>query len=173
MNMLDLIRDNYWVFMAVYGVCLFVAIVYMSFFRRRGRVLIRVKTPLKEFRRWIKPHNDGKTIIMEKGKGKKPEWRFTYTKQSVVPFSHWFSEKKAIDVFYESEHAIEYNYPRKITVQPRLTKEQIRVFALMEAMKQRYSKLPKLPLPSLFWVVLIGIVVNVILTLMMMQGVRF
>lgn len=169
MNVLEWIQANYYYFMAVYGVFLVILVIYLALFRHRNKIQIRIKTPLKEFRVWRKPEPDGKTIVMEKGK-KRPLWRFTYTQKAVILFTSWFRERKAIAVFYHGSKAVNWDYEAKKIDQYPLTKGQVKEYANMEAVKQRYSKFPKLPLPNIFWIVVILGIINVVLAFLNLQG---
>jgi len=171
--MIDLLKANYFLIMGVYGICLFIAVLYLALFRHRGRVQIRIKTPLKEIKKWVKPDPDGKTIVMNKGKRKGVEWKFTFTQQSIILFSSWFRERKAIDVFYHSPTAIDYLYKQNKAEHPKLTKKDVKKYATFKAVETRYQKLPKLPLPPLFWLILAVLLANFVISLMLIQGIRF
>jgi len=150
--------------MAVFGF-----VLYWEWWRKRGRIQVRVKTPLGEKRYWKKPEDDGKTIVMKKGRGKKPGWKFTFSNSALYRIPRWFGRKAlCLDVLYDADKAVSWDYTLKETEIPKWDKKTSKKFIEAETLEKRAIGV-KYPMPTLFWLILIIGVVNLGITFLMLQ----
>ena len=88
----------------------------------RGRITVRVKSPIAEYSRKIKPESDGRTIIMSK------DWSFTYEPESIqrVKRKTLFFHRihLSLDVYTDAKKAITYNYKQQTVDMPMWDKKQ-------------------------------------------------
>jgi len=148
--------------MLAFDSCVFAFIFYWEFWRKRGSIKVRIKTPLGEKTKWVKPQDDGETLIIEKGSDRKakPEWKAKFTNKSLVPISRWFFRKAyAVDIFYNAPECIDYDYSLKKGEHPKWDKKTSKEFIEAEVLKQRGKKL-KYEMPMLFWLIFIVSIVN-------------
>ncbi len=152
----------------------FMLYLLYQFQKGRGKILVRVKTPMRELCRWIKPNPDGTTVTMQKATTKKAGWTFKFSNKSLVPIKRFFGflQAYAIDVFYESPKAIEYEYSQSEATQPKLTLQDVTEFNKADALKRRYSKMDKLPTQTVQIITVILIFVLLILQLLSLAGIR-
>lgn len=157
-------------FMIAFNICVFVFVSYMEWWRKRGRIQVRIKTPLGEKKKWVKPENDGKTLIIEKESKKRPEWKASFTNKSIVFFGRWFGRiGRAVDVFYHAKKCIDYDYTLSEADQPKFDKKASKGYIEAKVLKEM-GKGEKMEIPFIFWVLLIMSFVN--LALMFMIGNR-
>lgn len=141
--------------------------LYFGWWKKRGRLEVRVKTPIGEQKHYKKPEKDGKSITMQKARGKRPGWKFTFTRESLYFIPKWFGRKRlGLDILFHAEKAIDYDFKLKLASQPKWTKTESKEFIEAEILKQRGMGL-KLQLPLLFWLVLIIGLVNVVFSLLL------
>ena len=171
MNPEAIIKENIWYIYGVF-VTIFVLIIISGIAKRRGRIKVRVKTPLKEITKWRKPEQDGKTIVMRKKKKKEYGWEFSFSNKSLVPVKGLLGSHFAVDVFPEAPKAIEYDYQGKKTDQPRLTKKQAAEINRLNAFLARYSRIAKPVTSAMMWIIVILLIVNIVLQIFGMRGVR-
>jgi hypothetical protein len=172
MSMIDLIQQNV---LTIYFLLVisFLAYLVFLFFRGRGKVLVRVKTPAKEWSRYVKPNPDGTSITMEKTSNTKAGWTFKYTNQSLQTVKKFLGLGQVVDVFYHSPKAIDYDFTQSEATQPKLTKQDVINFNNADALKRRYSKMEHLASRNLMYIVLLLVLVGIIIQLLGMAGVHF
>lgn len=157
----ELILEN--IIPITFGVWLFVLfIAVVRWWRGRGALEVRVKTPLGEKKRYIKPEADGKTLVLEKKRRNNPGWVATFTNKSLVPVSRWFGRKGfAVDLMYQATECVNYDFENKSNEQPKWTKKQSKEFIEAEVLKHAGRGL-KYEMPGLFWLIAIGVVILII-----------
>lgn len=145
-------------------------VIYWEWFKRRGKIKIRIKRPIGEIEEWKKPQKDGKTIIMQKSRGKKnPGWKFTFSRASLYFTKRWPGRKiLTLDIIANSLKAIEYDFKKCMAYPYGLTLKDIIRINRADILEQRGQGL-KMQLPTLFWLVLIMGVVNLIMSLAVLQ----
>lgn len=152
--------------MIAFNVGIFSFIFYWEFWRKRGKLKVRIKTPLGEKERWVKPESDGETLIIEKGSERKkvPEWKAKFSNKSLIRFTKWFGRMGfAVDIFYNAEKCIEYDYSLSEAEMPKFDKKTSKGYINAEVLKQRGRGL-KQELPFIFWLVVILVFVNLVLS---------
>ena len=170
--MSDVVQQN-WIYIAIGYAVVFIFLIYQALFAHRGKIKVRVKTPFEEWVKWCKPEPDGKTIVVEKPKGKKAGWKFEFTNRSLVPFRSWGRRMFAVDVFYQAQKAIEYDYMQSASTAPKLTLDHVREIATWEALKARYAKIAGAKIPTWFMLLtIILLIVNIILLLVLSGRIR-
>jgi len=166
------LREN---ILILYGVCLWIMVMLLlwNFSKYRGKVKVRVKTPLGEQVRWLKPEDDGKTIVMEKAGRKSLGWRFTFTNKSLVPQKRWYGGiYYAIDVFHKALEAVEYDFKDSVVSEPQLSEDDVVAINRLDAFKRRYGKVEK-PMSSVaIWLLIIIGSITLVLVIMNMRGIR-
>jgi hypothetical protein len=170
--MSEVLQEN-WYYIVVPYAAIMAYLAYSLLFSNRGKIKVRVKTPTKEWVKWCKPQPDGETIVVEKAKTKKGGWSFKFTNKSLIPFSHRGRSFFAIDIFYNSPIAIEYDYAEDIVTKPRLTKDQVKEFASWEALKARYARMQQQKTSMLGILTVVLLVVVIILELRSSGVIRF
>lgn len=166
------IKQNIW-YIYIGFIWLLFMYVLIGWYRKRGKIKVRIKTPLEEKVRWIKPEADGKTIVMEKAGKKKMGWSFEFTNKSLVPLRHWWGGLYyAVDIFFDASKAIEYEYALSQIDQPKLTKEQAREINRLDAFKRRYGKVAQPMSSTVQWIMLFLLIGIIILLILSMRGVR-
>jgi hypothetical protein len=135
------------------------------------KVIVRVKTPSGEYWKTKKVEKDGKTIVMQKGKGKLAGWKFTFDNRALIVKHDLFRTKYYLDVFHDSTKTIAYDYSLPDTEQPKLTKNNVKDVARWEALKQRYSTMGQQKTPFIAYLTFIGVVVAVVLLILSNRGV--
>lgn len=169
----ELLRDN--IIYVWFGLWL-VLMAYLGYtlLKGRGKILVRVKTPLKENHEWRKANADGKTITMQKASKKKAGWSFEFSNKSLVPVKRFFGlvQAYAIDIFFEATKAIEYNYDVKEADQPHWDKTQSKKFIDAKILETA-GKEPKEKTSSTL-IIIIGFMVAILLVIQILQlvGVR-
>lgn len=138
------------------------------FMKVRGRVKIRVKSPVgeKEFLR--KANRDGTSITVFKGSEKRgvPEWTFKFTTKALYFTKKMFMRMLTVDVFAEAEEAIEYDFSLEETKQPKFTKEEAERWVKSRSLK-KYMEGAESQTKILTLIMLVAIILNVVLTLML------
>jgi hypothetical protein len=152
-----------------FDVFIFFFVLYFEWWRKRGRILIRIKTEMGERTEWKKPEKDGKTIIMEKEKKDSIGWKFTFSRNSLYDVKRFFRTKKALDVIYNAPGAVEYDLQTKKATLPIWDREMFEEIALKQGFKL-LAKMLKIQLPTLFWLILIGVMLNIVLTILLHTG---
>lgn len=147
---------------AIYIVFMFL-VVFLSLIRHRGKIKVRIKTPLMEIVKWVKPERDGKTLVIDKGKEKKgiPRWEATFTNKSLVPMKGRFRKQTAVDIFVGAKKCIEYDYSINESLPYGLTIRDILDFLTAKILKQRGSGI-KQPTSVLAYVT-IGLLIIVLI----------
>jgi len=169
---LGFIQENIWTIYIIFLGFLFLYFFWSSY-RKRGKIQIRIKTPLGEKIRWVKPESDGKTIVMEKAGKTKMGWSFEFTNKSLIARKNWRGGLYyAVDVFYDSPNAINYDYALKTSDQPKLTKIEAKEINRLDAFKRRYSTTGRIPSGTVQWIILFLLIGLIILSILNMQGVR-
>jgi hypothetical protein len=92
------------------------------------KVLVKVKTASGEYVKIKKIEDDGETIIMQKQRGKRPEWHFNL-KGSSLYWSRRFGKRwPSVDVFQWASKAVSYQWETKEVDAPlydRATEQEI------------------------------------------------
>ncbi len=109
----------------------------------KRKYVVRVQTPNGEKRSTKKCEEDGETIIMKKGHGKEPGWKFKFTPASIISLNKRFGTREAIEVFYNAPKAIEKDFTIPKEEQYKLGLKEVKQFARWEALRQRYSTMQK------------------------------
>jgi hypothetical protein len=163
---------------AVVGFDLFVAaiVLYSVWWRRRGKLEVRIQREIGEQRKWFKPDKDGKTIVAEKAKeGKTVGWSFEFSRKSLIPVismitgrAHW-----KIEVMYGAAKAIDYDFfdknnPYNLPVYDRRTFEDL----VTKEVQKMLPRMVKVQLPTLFWLIVIMQVVTMMLVIASMMGLK-
>lgn len=170
-NIEAIIKENIWALYAVF-IAIFSLIIISGLAKRRGRIKVRIKTPLKEIIKWRKPEQDGKSIVMRKKEKTDRGWTFTFSNKSLVPLKGLVGGHFAVDVFPEALKAIEYDYEGKKTEQPRLTRKQAGEINRLLGWLSRYSRIAQGVTSMIMWIIVILLVVNIILQIIGLRGVR-
>jgi len=167
--MSEIIQEN-WIYFLVAYLAVFGWVLYKALFANRGKIKVRVKTPTKEWVKWCKPQPDGQTIVVEKAKRNKAGWSFKFSNKSLVPFSHRGRSFFAIDVFYESKKAIEYDYARDKATAPELTQQQVTHYAQARIWERRYQTDAKQMPNWILYVILLLQIGSMIFTYLLQSG---
>jgi len=165
-------------FVIAFDVLTAIVVIYVTWWKKRGKIEVRIETPLGEQRKWLKPDKeDGKTIVVEKPKeGKKIGWQFTFDRSSIIPVISKLTGRAhyKIEVMYGSTKAIEYNFedkdnPYKLPVWDRKSFEDV---VVKEGMKM-LPRMVKIQLPTVFWILVLMQFVTIILVIAVSTGLRF
>jgi len=166
--------EQWWMYVQImlgFDAFIFLIIIYVGFWRKRGRIKVRIKTPMGEKTKWVKPDPDGKTLVIEKGSDRqnKPKWSATFSNKSLVAISRWlFRKAYAVDVFYNATECIEYDYSLKTSDAPKWSKKQSKEYIEAEVLKQRGKRL-KYEMPTLFWLIFIICLINLVISFVLAQ----
>jgi len=152
-------------------ITIFLLVLIYHFWNRKGKIKVRIKYPIREKEKWVKPEKDGKTLTIEKGAYKKAPWKVTFTNKSLVPQKSLFGTFYAVDVLPEATRAIEYDYELKKTDQPKWDKETSKSFIDAEILKQRGRALGY-EMPRIFWIIVLLQIVVLVFQFLGMAGVR-
>lgn len=148
-----------------FDIFIIIFVIWFEWYRKRGKIKIRVKTPIGEREEWKKPKKDGKTVVMEKARGKKAGWKFTFSRKSLY-FTKRFPGRRilTLDIIANSLKAIEYDFKKLIIYPYGLTLEDMKNINRADILKQRGQGL-KLQLPTIFWLVLLLCGINLVMGL--------
>lgn len=137
----------------------------------RVKILVRVKTNVGEYSKVKKTEPNGKRIVMQKAKKNRGEWHFDFKRASLYFSRKWsffpvpFPKRMlTVDVFQNSLNAVDYDFDNeKIDKMPLFDKDQAQHF-LDVGSANMVIEGEKYPLPSLFWIMLFMMVLNVGIT---------
>jgi hypothetical protein len=138
----------------------------------RVKLLVRIKRNVGEYSKIKKTENDGKTILMQKGKKNRPEWKFNFTRKSLY-FSRkwsWFpvpfpKRMLTVDVFQYALEAIEYDFDGEVLdKQPIFDREAEDKIVKADVLKH-YGKSPKEKTSGLTWIMLFLTIMTLVLLL--------
>lgn len=153
-------------FFLIYAVIMFgvlFSIFFLIYYRIRGKLKIRVKSPVGEKEYLRGPNRDGTSVTMFKAGKKTPEWTFKFSTKALYFTKKLFMRSLTLDVFAEAEKAIEYDYTLEETEQPKFTKEQAENWVRSRSLtKYLEGAETKANLFALLTIILVG--VNVALT---------
>lgn len=126
------------------------------------RILVRVKRPIGEIAKLKKVLIDGKTILYQKQKGLRPEWKFKFTNQSLYYTRILFLFKiLTVDIFPEAPEAIKYDYEIAKVDTPKYDKTTSHFFVHKGVRKALSSEMDKKPsflqyLPIILLMIVLG-----------------
>lgn len=170
-----LIQQNIWLIYAIV-LWIFVLILGVNFWKGRGKIMVRVKTPLKEEIYWRKPivTERGNEIVMEKTTKKNIGWSFTFTNKSLIPKKRFLGLRNyfVVDVFPRARKAIEYDYESNSVDMPLLSQKDAAEINRLDSFKRRYGKVEQPKSTFAIWVVLALVLAILIFQFLQMQGVR-
>jgi hypothetical protein len=174
MSFMDVIQQNMGLVAYTAYFAFIIAICAWYSLKDRGKIQVRIKTAIEEQTKWVKPQKDGKTIVMQKPDKKKLGWKFTFDHSSVVFKKKWWglSSFRAIEVFYDAQKAITFNYEDKTITQPQLTKDEIGKLNNLQAVQARYGKISGGASNLIQYAILMGVIVVAVLIFMQMRGIR-
>ncbi len=131
---------TYWAHILVAYLAIVILYVIFQIHRRRGKIQCRIKTPIGEETRWIKPDFRGNKhyLVFEKEKRKKPGWEAEFSNKSLIPRSGWYGLRHwlCIDIFPHATKAIEYNFDIPEADQPKWDKATSKAFIEAKILKQ-------------------------------------
>ena len=155
-------------FVFIFAICAWYSL------KDRGKIQVRIKTAIEERTKWMKPQEDGKTIIMKKPDKKKLGWKFSFDHSSVVFKKKWFglSSFRAVEVYYDAPKAIAFDYEKQSISESFLTKEEVGKLNNMQAVQARYGKISGGTSNFIQYAILMGVIVVAVLIFMQMRGIR-
>ena len=146
-------------------------VLYFEWYRKRDRLMVRIKSPIGEQTKWIKPEKDGKTLVVEKAKGRKVGWSFTFSRSSLYYVKRMFRKYIALDVIYDAPKAIEYDFKTKESVLPVWDRSAFERVAVETGFKM-LARMVKIQLPMIFWLMIMLQIVIIVLIMLNLMGVR-
>ena len=163
----EIIRSNLLYIILGYTIGFFIVLLYFAS-RNRGKILVRVKSPMKESGIWVKPNWQDNEIVMMKEKDKDSGWKFTFTVKSLMQKSRLFGlvHYFAVDVFPYAPKAIEYDCEQETVSAPhwdKKTEENLFRAKVIRAAGETGQKL-HIPL-ALYLILIINLAVSVIVLL--------
>jgi len=169
--MSEVIQEN-WYYLAILYFVIFGWFLYKAILSNRGKIKVRVKTPTKEWVKWCKPLDDGETIVVEKATKKKAGWSFKFTNKSIIVLKSWGRTLLAVDVFYNTPKAIEYDYSVPEIDQPKWDKDTSHKF-IEAKMVEKSGVEPKEKSSTGIWIVAILVIVSIVINLLSSGRIRF
>jgi hypothetical protein len=169
------LQENLWTLYSIF-LGLFFSYILYNFFKGRGKVFVRVKTPLGEKGYWKKPVETerGMEVVMKKADKRNIGWSFMFTNKSLIPKKRLFGliGYFAVDIFPNAKKAIEYDFENADVKMPLLTQQQAGEINRLDAFKRRYGKVEQPKSTMVQWIILIVVVIVLILNFLQMRGIR-
>ncbi len=166
---------TYWAYILVGYLAFVITCILFQVQRRRGKIQCRIKTPIGEQDRWIKPDFRGNKhyLVFEKEKGKKPGWEAEFSNKSLIPRSGWYGLRHwlCIDIFPHATKAIEYNFDIPEASQPKWDKATSKGYIEAKILKQM-GEGEKLISPTVIWIVVLISIFILILEILPYLGGR-
>lgn len=164
--------DTYLLLLGFYAAIITYAI--LKWYRNKGKIRVRIMSPIGERIDFYKPESDGKTIIVEKNQGRRLGWKFTFDRTALYFYPRSFfriiplPKGLGLDVVYDAKQAVSYDYNASSTSMYPLTKDDIKEITDAQVIKN-WGKGPKEESPRLMLVVVAMLGVVVVLVLLMAQ----
>jgi len=168
LSYVEIIRQNALLIVAAWWVFI-IAYLAWRWYRTKGKILVRIKTPIGEKEEWVKPNFEGDKayLVFEKESRKKAGWKAEFTNKSLIPRSSWLGLKRfhCIDIFPQATKAIEYNFDTKTEDQPKWDKHSSKEYIEAKILKQM-GEGEKLVAPGVIWIVVIVTIIILILEIL-------
>jgi hypothetical protein len=160
-------------FLIIYFVAFFfiIGIFIFKWFKDRDKIVVRVKSPGAEKVYLKKPELDGKTIIMEKAKGKNTGWHFIYDQIEIVKSGPMgLFRSRSVSVIYGAEKSISLLYEGKDKDAPCWDRRTEQKLFEAEVIKAAGKTGQKLEVPLILYLLIFGNLIIGLFTLAKMLG---
>lgn len=167
--------DTWWLlvqFVVGFDVLIVFVALYTLWWRRRGKIEVRCKTPYGEKKKWLKPEKDGETMIFEKEKKDVSlGWSFKFTSGCLIPVRNWRGARHdALDVKYNAPSAVDWSKKAEEIEVPIWDRKTFEDIAIKHGMKM-LPRMIKMVMPTVIWGVLVLQFVTIILLVLLHTGV--
>lgn len=167
MSVVEVIRQNLFYIILGYTTGFFAVLLYMAT-RNRGKILVRLKSALKESEVWMKPDWRENSITMMKEKDKDSGWTFKFTNKALLFKTGYFGLKRyfAVEVFPYAKSAIEFDCESETINAPHWDKKTEENMFRAKVIRAAGETGQKLHIPlALYLILIINLVVSVVVLL--------
>jgi hypothetical protein len=155
-------------------IALFLLAIYLRKVGDTKKLLVRIKTPSGEIHKRVDLKLGEQEITLQKGKKDKSEWKVKIGSKAgaVSTYRTFFGTQKVMDIHQDAIKPIVYDYDLKETDQPKFDKKTSKKLTEPNLLQALAAIAGHLPLPPIFWLSIIIGAINLVLTFVIMRGMK-
>lgn len=161
----------------ILGIGIIASLLFVAYFNKTSqtkKLLVRIKTPSGEIHKRVDLKLGEQEITIQKGKKDKSEWKVKMGSKAgaVSTYRTFFGTQKVMDIHQDAIKPIVYDYDLKETDQPKFDRKTSKKLTEPNLLQALAAIAGHLPLPPIFWLSIIIGAINLVLTFVIMRGMK-